>query len=189
MARTKEQRDAEEAAKAAAEHASAAFVAFLAGVSQAAVSDALATTTCPRNADGSLSWPAIRDWAAREGRWFARPAAASEHGHAEMLAKYKALEAKREHEQRAGLLVARSDAERDHLRIVLSLRAALLALPEQIAPQIANLGTREAAAALRERMEWLCQQGQEGRFPIPAELVAAVDRLVAEYLTRAGAPA
>src|SRR4051812_26886257 len=98
MARTKDQREAEEAAKAAAEHASAALVAYLAGVSQAAVSDALASSTCPRNPDGSLSWPAVRDWAAREGRWFARAAtSAPGEGHAEMLAKFKALEAKREY--------------------------------------------------------------------------------------------
>ncbi len=188
MARTKDQRAAEEAAKAVAEHASASYIAFLAGVSQTAIGDATASSTCPRNADGSLSWHAVRDWAAREGRWFARPAAAHAEGHAEMLAKFKALEAKRDYEQRAGLLVSRADAERDHLRIVLSLRAGLLSLPEQIAPQIANLGTREAAAALRERMEWICQQGQDGRFPVSPDLVAAVDRLVAEHLARAGAP-
>jgi phage host-nuclease inhibitor protein Gam len=95
-----------------------------------------------------------------------------------MLAKFKALEAKREYEERAGLLISRADAERDHLRIVLAARAALLALPDQIAAQVANLDARAAAAALRERVEWICQQHQDGMVAVPKELEAALEQLV-----------
>lgn len=185
MARKKARRDVEELAKAADQRASAARIAWLAGVSQAAVSDALASGTCPRNKDGTLCWPDVRAWAVREGRWFARPAA-SGGDDATMLAHYKALEAKREYEQRIGLLIPRADAEHQVLRYVLAVKAALLALPEQMAAQVANLGAREAAAAIRERVQWICQQHQDGGAAIPPKLEAAIAKLVDEHLGRKG---
>lgn len=190
MARKKAQRDAEDAAKATLQRASPTFVAYVSGAHPSEVSTAIAASDCPRNADGTLSWTEVRAWAQRRGRLgYAAPRAADAgDDHAAMLSRYRALEAKREYELRIGQLMPRADVEREVLAYVLAVKAALLAMPEQVAPQLANLDARAVEAALAERVAWICQQHHQGLVAIPESLERAIVQLVRQHVAAPAAP-
>lgn len=185
MARPRAVREAEEAARAAAERASVAHIAFLAGVSQASVIEAKTGGGCPTNDDGTLSWPVVRAWAQANGKLgYAKPAPppATTTGDARAeLDRYKALEARRAYEEAIGKLIPREDAILAQKRLALEFKASLLALPEQLAMALANLPSRQVEAVLRERIEWILSRSRDGAAPIPRELVDAIRRLVEEH--------
>lgn len=152
----------------------------------------------PRHMDKTFSWPDVSHWLKFEGKSIMRsawkrsvipagedgkPASGEVGTYNDIDEKYKALSRKQKYELAAGLLIYKSDADKDYMRVVLGIRSSLLALPEQIAPQLADLNAREAAAVLRERLVWICSQHREGRVTITDEMVADVDALIAKHAT------
>jgi hypothetical protein len=187
-------RDRDNALARELQSVSAAMVARMARVEVNAVSQ-WKSLGCPTHEDGMFDWFAVVEWLKHEGRSAlkvtnrARPidpadGSAPKAGaltYAELDEKYKALSREVKFKREAGLLIEKEEAEKDHLKIALTLRAVLIALPDQIAAQLADLSAIDAGAVLRERMVWLCNQFRDGRVPISPEMEAAVDAVVAQY--------
>jgi hypothetical protein len=153
----------------------------------------------PTNGDGTWDWFAFADWAKGEGKSVlkrmrsATAAPAPEEGasstpgtappdYVAMDERYKALARKQKFDIAAGLLIEKAEAEKESLRMALTLRASLLALPDQLATQLADLPAIEAANVLRERLVWLCNQFRMGRVPLTPEVEAGIDAIVAAYV-------
>jgi hypothetical protein len=187
-------RDQDDALADILKHLSAHAVARMTLASQAAVSN-WRSLGMPSNPDGTYDWYLCVKWFRDEKRSHLKritdPAAATTSGggggdaptYPDMDDKYKALSRKQRFEREAGLLIERSEAEKDYMRIILTLRASLLALPDQIASQLADLSAAEAATVLRERLLWLCSQYRDGRVPITPEAAQAIDEVVASHIT------
>ena len=134
----------------------------------------------PRNADSTYDLAACRRWVDERQASQARPvlAAATATEYEDKRAKFQALEAERRYLEAAGKLMDRAEAERRHLQIALTTRAALMSLPDQIAPQVANLPARDVSRILRGRFLAICNQFREGWVPIPDDIAAEIDALV-----------
>lgn len=181
------------------EQISVEFLAWLMKVQVSQIAN-LVAIGLPRRSDKLYSWPDVSHWLKFEGKsimknaWKRGIAPALSEGdkaatgeeagtYNDIDEKYKALSRKQKYELAAGLLIYKSDADKDYMRVVLGIRSSLLALPEQIAPQLADLNAREAAAVLRERLVWICSQHREGRVTITDDMVADVDALIAKHAT------
>lgn len=190
-------RSAEDALCAALRCASSSLIARLALVDTNTVG-AWRAIGAPSNADGTWDWFAFAKWSKGEGktilkrmRAMSAAPAPGENGEAPGVAppdyhameeRYKALARKQRFDKEAGTLIERAEAERDYLRIVLTLRASLLALPDQIATQLADLSAVDAATVLRERIVWLCNQFRLGRVPLTPEVEAQIDAVAAAHV-------
>lgn len=194
MARPKNVRSAEDSRADADLRCSVSRIAWLAGVSSQSVTNARAEGTIPKNSDGTMSWPAVRAWAQDRGCWgYGKtvrepiiPIGSAE-DYDTTIKRFKAAAAQREHDIAMGKLIPRTDAITAQTRLALEFKASLLGLPEQMSNALANLPPREVERRLRERVNGMLTRSQDGMVPIPAKMVAAIEKLVAEYAGTAAA--
>lgn len=190
-------RSGDDAVCAALRRASGALVARLALVDVNTVG-MWRSIGAPVNPDGTWDWFAFAKWSKGEGKSVlkrlrvvsAAPAAGAEGGapgtappdYLAMEERYKALARKQKFDKEAGTLIEKAEAEKDYLRMALTLRASLLALPDQMSTQLADLSAIDAANVLRERLMWLCNQFRMGRVPLTPEVEAQIDAIVAAHV-------
>lgn len=188
MARSKLLKEREQALIASLPECPSRSVATLLGISEVTLLNWVGRGL-PRNQNGTYPWAKVRSWWLEDVANKAKPRLQKPNAdgttpdgtYEDQDLKYKALARKQRYELQAGKLIEKSDADKAYLSIAHTIRASLLALPDQIAAQLADLPARDVARVLRERMGWLCDQFRQGRVIISPEMQAEVDAVVAKH--------
>lgn len=139
---------------------------------------------CPRNKNRTYNLALVSRWRMENQRGVERQRAganATNGSYADMAEKFRALKAQQEYEEKAGRLMPKTEAEQKHLAVVLTVRAALLSMPDQLAAQVENLPARDASRIIRQRMLALCEEFRAGFAPIDDALAKAIDELVVQH--------
>jgi len=96
--------------------------------------------------------------------------------------RYRAKTRKLTYEQLTEVVIDRADAERVMIGIILEVRAALLALPSNITPQVENRPAREIRPILDRYVRWMCSELASGRVPVPAAALADLEAVLARHI-------
>lgn len=106
----------------------------------------------PRRPDGRYELKEIYAWKAERDGPANEDTQGLKHWSAEHR-QYKALIAKLEYQQKLGQLVTREEVEAGRIQRILTIKSALLALPQRLAAQVVGLDEKKAEAIIRKRIE------------------------------------
>ena len=101
--------------------------------------------------------------------------------------RQSALEKKRKYEIAMGKLIDREDADKKFIELILHAISAMETAFGGIAPQLVNKTVENIRKELEKRIDWLCQEMQNNRTPVPSKLAAEkIKRIVREEVGKTG---
>ena len=92
--------------------------------------------------------------------------------------RWKAANRKLRYERETGELILRSEADRQMVGLILEVKASLLGLPANLAPQLENQSTPAIRRAIASYVHWMCTEMQRGRVPVPSAVGGAIEKLI-----------
>lgn len=101
--------------------------------------------------------------------------------------RQSALARKLKNDETNGLLIDRKESDQKFVELVLHVITSMETAFGGLAPQLVNKNVNQVRKEIEKRIDWLCQEMQQNRTPVPSKLAGEqVKRICREELEKIG---